>query len=145
MEGNSAARARVVLYQGKRKQKHASAANRKNPIGIDVGKCGSLGLKAGIDSGQSLPLRVGQAETRVVELLRQAIERVAELSAVWVDVVTECNLMKLGTSGNDRSHYRGANAGADVASEIYQTRDGVAFFALYADVRRRRSRYKHKT
>src|ERR1700735_3713706 len=119
MQGNCAARTRVVFYQGKRKQKHASAANRKNPISIDVGKCGGLRLKAGIDSGQGLPLRVGQAETRVVELLRQAIERVAELSAVWVDVVTECNLMKLGTSGNDRSHYRGANAGADVAREIY--------------------------
>lgn len=73
MQRNSAPRARVVFYQGKRKQKHASAANRKNPISIDVGERRGLRLKAGIDSGQGLPLRIGQAETRVVELLREAI------------------------------------------------------------------------
>src|ERR1700685_2105144 len=145
MQGNCAARTRIVFYQGKRKQKHASAANRKNPISIDVGKCGSLRLEAGIDSSQGLPLRVGQAESRVVELLRQAIERVAELCTVRVDVVTEGNLMKLGASRNDRSHYRRSNAGADVAREIYEARDGIAFFALYADICRSRGWHKHKT
>jgi len=51
MQRNSAARARVVSYQSKRKQKHAGAADRKNPIGIDIGECGCLRLESGVDSG----------------------------------------------------------------------------------------------
>src|SRR5271156_5623550 len=134
MQRYSGTGARVVFHQRKRKQKHARAADRKNPIGIDVRKRGGLGLESGIDSGQGLPLRIGQADAGAVELLGQTIECVAELRVVGIDMVTEGDLMKLRTSRNDGGHYGRANAGTDVACEIHQTGDGIALFTLYADV-----------
>src|SRR5271156_5546318 len=126
MQGNVASWARVVFHQGKRKQKHAGAADRENPIGIDVRKCGGLRLESSIDSGQGLPLRFEEAETRVVKLLRQAIERSLELRISGRDVVGQSYLVELRPAGDDGRNHGGSHAGADVTREIYQTSDGVA-------------------
>src|SRR5580704_2458352 len=52
--------------------------------------------------------------------------------------------MKLRASCDDGGHCGRSHAGADVACEIYQSRDSIAFFTLYADVCRSHSWHKHE-
>src|SRR5260370_1733227 len=115
-----------VLFDRKRKQDQDGRGHSENHKRVDIGQRSRLRDSLTVDSSIGLSLSQSAFQAGNVQALGESLNRPAKIKTSTSDVFAHIALLHLRASRNPSSDHRGADAAADAAREIQQSRTAAA-------------------